>query len=125
MLQALFGSSGSEKVLGFIASRGEGYAREIARSSGMGLYPIQRQLDRLEKGGILTSRTVGRIRIYSFNSACPFLKELQQLLDKAQSSVTPVETKRAAPPLEVPGTEMRRMTQAELADYIQERLRRG
>jgi hypothetical protein len=83
MLQALLGSSGSEKVLMFIATRGEGYAREISRFSGMGLYPVQRQLDKFELGGILASKMQGRTRLYSFNPRYPFLRELKQLLDRA------------------------------------------
>ncbi len=85
MLEALLGSGGSEKVLMFIAARGEGYAREISRSSGMGLHPIQRQLDKLEAGGILVSRMQGRTRLYAFNPRYPLLKELRELLDKALS----------------------------------------
>ncbi len=94
MLQALLGSSGSEKVLTFIAARGEGYAREISRFSGMGLYPTQKQLDRLELGGILVSKTQGRTRLYSFNPRYPFLKELKQILDKALAFYPEAERER-------------------------------
>ncbi len=127
MLQALFGSNGSEKVLTFIAVRGQGYAREIARWSGMGLYPIQRQLDRLEQAGILASQRVGRTRLYSFNPAYPLLNELKQLLDKAISLAAAGQAEPSAAPLPPPVSveSARRMSQAELAAYIQERLKRG
>jgi hypothetical protein len=131
LLDALFGSGGSEKVLLFIAANGQGYAREISRASGMGLYPIQRQLDRLETAGILASRTVGRTRIYAFNPAYPLFRELKQLLGKALSLSPAAEGKAAkepeqAPPAPpAPAAEGRRMTQAELANFVQERLRRG
>lgn len=85
MLEPLLGSKSSEKVLIFIAARGEGYAREISRLSGIALNPIQKQLDKLETGGILASQTKGRTRIYTFNPRYPFLNELKQLLDKALS----------------------------------------
>jgi hypothetical protein len=85
MLEPLLGSKSSEKVLIFIAARGEGYAREISRSSGIALDPIQKQLDKLEIGGILASQTKGRTRLYTFDPRYPFLKELSQLLDKALS----------------------------------------
>lgn len=83
MLEPLLGSKSSEKVLIFIESRGEGYAREISRLSGIALDPIQKQLDKLEIGGILASQTKGRTRIYTFNPRYPFLNELKQMLDKA------------------------------------------
>jgi hypothetical protein len=85
MLEPLLGSKGSEKVLIFIAARGEGYAREISRFSGMSLYAIQNQLDKLELGGILVRFTKGRTCIYTFNPRYPFLKELKEILDKALS----------------------------------------
>jgi hypothetical protein len=85
MLEPLLGSKGSEKVLIFIAARGEGYAREISRFFEAALYPIQKQLDKLELGGILVSQAKGRTRIYTFNPRYPFLKELREILDKALS----------------------------------------
>lgn len=85
MLEPLFGSKGAEKVLIFIAARSEAYPREISRFTGMGIYPIRKQLDKLELGGILVSFTKGRTRIYSFNPRYPLLKELKALLEKALS----------------------------------------
>ena len=124
MLETLLGSVGSEKVLLFLAARGEGYAREIARSAGMGLYPIQQQLDRLERGGVLVSRTQGRMRLYSFDPAYPFLAGLRQILQQALALSPETERLKLAPAAQVPARSTARMTQAELAAYVQERLRR-
>ena len=85
MLASLLGSKGSEKVLIFIAARGEGYARAISQFFDMDISTIQNQLDKFELGGILVSTTKGRTRLYTFNPRYPFLKELKQLLDKALS----------------------------------------
>ena len=85
MLEPLFGSKSSEKVLVFIEALGEGYAREISRFFGTALTPIQKQLDKFEIGGVLISFSKGRSRIYSFNPRYPFLKELKGILDKAIS----------------------------------------
>jgi len=57
MLAPLFGTENSERVLIFLLTRNEGYAREIAQFFGTNLYAIQRQLDKLEAGGVLVSRT--------------------------------------------------------------------
>ena len=83
MLETLFSSENKERVLIFILSRGEGYATEMARFFETDLYGIQNQLDRLEAGGILVSRKVGRTRVYSFNPRYAFLDELEDLLEKA------------------------------------------
>ncbi len=85
MLQPLLGSKSSEKVMIFIAARGEGYAREISRFFGIALDPVQKQLDKLELGGILASEMKGKTRIYKFNPRYPFLGELKQILEKALS----------------------------------------
>jgi hypothetical protein len=83
MLKSLLGSTNRERALIFIHTRGEGYARDIASFFETDLDPIQKQLDKLESGGILASREVGRTRPYVFNPRYPFLGELRQLLDKA------------------------------------------
>jgi hypothetical protein len=83
MLEPILGSEGSERVLIFILAREQGYAREMARYFNVKPHPIQKQLDKLELGGVLVSQPVGRTRLYSFNPRYPFLKELRALLNKA------------------------------------------
>lgn len=83
MIEALLGSKNAERVLIYIYSREEGYAREIANYYKTGLMPIQKQLDKLEIGGVLVSRAVGKTRPYVFNPRYPFLNELKALLEKA------------------------------------------
>lgn len=85
MLVPLFGSKGSEKVLTFIATNGEGYAREISQFFDMDISTIQNQLDKFELGGILVTTTKARTCLYTLNPRYPFLKELKLLLDKALS----------------------------------------
>ncbi len=63
MLEPLLGSRGSESVLIFLAARGEGYAREIARFFALDLSTVQHQLEKLEAGGVLGSTLKGRTRI--------------------------------------------------------------
>jgi len=91
MLESLLGTFTSERVLMYIFVRKEGYAREIARFSNENLSAIQNQLEKLEKGGILSSKRVGRTLVYSFNPAYPFLPELKKMLEKALSFYPPEE----------------------------------
>ncbi len=85
MLEPLLGSVNKERVLLFIYARGEGYARDIARFFSTDLTPVQRQLDVLERGGVLASRMVGRTRLYTFEPRYPLLNEIKELLGRATS----------------------------------------
>src|SRR5690606_29192852 len=83
MLTALLGSINKERVLVFLAARGKGYAREIARFFDAPLDPLQKALNRLEQAGVLVGRTVGSTREYEFNPRYPLRSELAALVDKA------------------------------------------
>jgi hypothetical protein len=85
MIEVILGSKNAERVLIYIYARGEGYAREIARFYETDLFPIQKQLDKFEAGGVLVSREMGKTRPYVFNPRYPFLNELKALLEKALS----------------------------------------
>lgn len=83
MLEPLFGAANREKVLFYLLARNESYPREIAEHYKTGLSPIQKQLEKLEEGGVLYSRMAGRTRLYAFNPRYPLLDELKILLNKA------------------------------------------
>ena len=97
MLESLFGTVNREKVLIFLQARGEGYPREIAEFFKTDLRAIQNQLEKLEQGGVIYSRMIGRTRLYSFNPRYPFLKELQTLLEKALEFYPAEEKNRFTP----------------------------
>jgi hypothetical protein len=82
MIETILGSSSSEKVLMFLFARDQGYAREIARFFETDVAPIQKQLEKLEHGGVLVSKLVGRTRLFSFNPRYPMVAELRGLLEK-------------------------------------------
>ena len=94
MLEPLLGSRTSENVLMFISIRNEAYATEIAKHSHADLYAVQKQLEKLELGGVLVSHTAGRTRLYGLNPRYPFLKELRSLLEKALSFYPSEERER-------------------------------
>ncbi|HIJ82072.1 MAG TPA: winged helix-turn-helix transcriptional regulator [Desulfuromonadales bacterium] len=83
MLESILGSLSCERALIFLAARDEGYAREIASFYATSLAPVQKQLDKLEAGGVLVSKTIGRTRLYQFNPRYPLLAELRAFLDKS------------------------------------------
>jgi len=94
MLDPILGSVNAERVLVFLLTRGEGYTREIARFFGADPDSIQKQLVKLESGGVLTSREVGRTVTYQFNPRYAFLPELKQLIEKALSFYPEEERER-------------------------------
>src|SRR5438477_7961008 len=85
MLAGLLGSVNKERVLVYLAARGKGYSRAIARFFRIPLSPIQVAMDKLEAAGVLVSRSVGNTREYEFNPRYPARAELQQLIQRALS----------------------------------------
>jgi len=83
MLGPILGSVNSERVLIYILTKEEGYARAIARFFGADPDSIQKQLTKLESGAVLISREAGRTVLYRFNPRYAFLPELKSLLEKA------------------------------------------
>jgi DNA-binding transcriptional ArsR family regulator len=93
MLDRLLGESAS-RVLLFIQTFGDGYAREIAANFGLSLSTVQHQLKRLEEAGVLASRVRGTVRLYQFNPRYPFLRELRKLLARAMEFMPASDRKK-------------------------------
>jgi hypothetical protein len=81
VLEAIFGNRTAAWVLLFLQCYGEGHALRIAKTFGFGLNMTQRQLKRLEEEGVLVSRLVGNIRLFSFNDRNPTVRNLKELLE--------------------------------------------
>lgn len=96
MLRSLFGSGSRERTLTFLVCNQEGYASEIAHASGLDLFAVQKQLQQFETDGLLQSHPVGRMRVYSFNSKYPLLKELKSLVEKALANQSSVESEQTS-----------------------------
>lgn len=82
MLEALCGNKNVQRILIFLFVNGKCYGTQLHRSFKIPLTPIQKALNRLEKGGLITSYYEGKTRLYQFNPAYPLLEELEQLLKK-------------------------------------------
>lgn len=96
MLEPILGSTNCERVLVFLNARRDGYARQMARFFETDLTPIQKQLEKLEAGGVLVSRMAGRTRLYEFNPRYVFRAELQGLLEKALQFYPQADQERLA-----------------------------
>lgn len=86
MLEGLFGNKSAEKVMLSIFNFGELHASAIAKLHSTALDPIKKQLERFEEAEFLTSRIVGRSKLYRFNEKNPLVKPLKQLLSIAKKN---------------------------------------
>ena len=94
MLEAVFGSPAAERTLLYLQNYGEGYARAIAKTFGMSPSQTGKQLEKLERGGVLVSRSLGRTRVYYWNPRNPLVRELRQLLQAALEILPQSETQK-------------------------------
>lgn len=85
MLEYLFGTSVTEKILFYLLLNKKCYPSQLRKIFKTPLYSFQRALDKLEKGGVLISFKEGKTLIYEFNPRYPFLKELLAFLQRAYS----------------------------------------
>ncbi len=86
MLVRLFSSQTRVELLELFLGRPDGrwYVREIARELGRDISGIKRELDNLEKAGLLTSTKVGNLRYYTVDKDFPLFPELKAIIDKTR-----------------------------------------
>lgn len=78
----LFGGATATQVLLFLARYEEGGASEIAKAFEVSKTQVFIQLSKLEKAGIITSRQIANVKLYSFNPRSGIKVELVNLLQK-------------------------------------------
>jgi len=83
MLEGLWGNPIIEKIFFTLLIYGEDYPLRMANNFEEPVNRFQQQLKRLEDNGIIVSRLIGNVRLYTFNPRYPFLKELKALISKA------------------------------------------
>ena len=93
MLEGLFGNQNVQKILLCLFVNGKVYGTQLHHILKTALTPIQKALERLEKGGIIVSHYEGKTRLYRFNPAFPVLNELEQMLKKTYNLLSPQEKK--------------------------------
>ena len=94
MLEAIVGSPTAEKVLLYLQNYEQAYGREIADTFDIAQSQVQKQLIKLEAGGVLVSRLIGRTRIYQWNPRNPLVVALRELLGLALESLHAAEQQR-------------------------------
>ncbi|MEM8767713.1 MAG: ArsR family transcriptional regulator [Pseudomonadota bacterium] len=94
VLETIVGNRSAAQVLLFLESYGSGYASGIASTFEVPVMAVQRQLKRLEAGGVLVSRMVGTSRVFEFNERNPTVLALRSLLREELNVLPQQMTKR-------------------------------
>lgn len=88
-LGGLLGSINKERVLSYLVARESGHASEIARWFDTAYSPVLRALESLETAGVLSSRSVGKTRVYEIRRSFPAKSELEALVRRSLSAWPP------------------------------------
>ena len=92
MIETIFGNPTAAKVMLYLFHNGEAYAFGIAKDMNITLSQVQKQLDRFEEAGILVSKSMGQVRVYSFNPKLGVTKKLKDLIQVFYEAI-PLEQK--------------------------------
>ena len=87
LYQSLFGNAVAEKALLYIVNYQEGYINKMANVFGVSPSQMQKQLVRLEAGGILVSQLKGNLRLFTINPRLAIKNELIALMEKELSLI--------------------------------------
>lgn len=93
MLEAIFGNKTATQVMLYLFHYGEAYANGLARDMGIALSQVQKQLDKFESAGLLVSKKVGTVRIYTFNPKLGVVKKVKELIQEFYNAI-PLEQKQ-------------------------------
>ena len=89
-LAELFGSRATEAALLHLFHYGESYGRAVSSDFEISLDSVQRQLDKLERIGVLLSKRQGRTLLYTWNPKSRLAARLRDLVALVYDSM-PVE----------------------------------
>lgn len=92
MIETIFGNETAAKVMLYLFHYGEAYASGVSRDMGVTLSQVQKQLDRFESANILVSKSMGKVRIYTFNPKLGVTKKLKDLIQVFYDAI-PLEQK--------------------------------
>jgi DNA-binding MarR family transcriptional regulator len=87
MIETIFGNVTAAKVMLYLFHYGEAYASGIANDMAITLSQVQKQLDRFEEAGILVSKSMGKVRVYTFNPKLGVTKKLKELIQIFYESI--------------------------------------
>jgi predicted ArsR family transcriptional regulator len=78
-LETLFGRTAARLLL-YLFHHGEAYATGAANDLSIPLSAVQRQIQKLETAGFLTSKLAGRTRLYRIDPKSPSPRKLKEFI---------------------------------------------
>jgi DNA-binding transcriptional ArsR family regulator len=98
MLEKLFSSKTRVDILRLLFSNPDGryYVRQIAREIRRDISGIKRELDNLDKAGLLTSEKFGNLRYYTVNKSAVIYAEIKSIIAKTVGVQGPIARSLAA-----------------------------
>lgn len=91
MLEVLFGNKTVSQILLYLQKHERSYATEIARKLKVPLNMVQKQLERLARGQILTRYFEGKNKVYEWNQSYQLHEQVRKFLatcrDKAKKGI--------------------------------------
>lgn len=94
MYKSLFGNDVVERSLLYIVNYGQGHINGIAKTFGLSPGQVQRQLEKLETGGILVSQFSGNTKNFRINPRLAIKTELTAMLEKMLTLIPEAETEK-------------------------------
>lgn len=88
ILDKIFGTKTAAFIMLHLFHYGEVYARGLSRDIEISLSSIQNKLEQFEDAGIIVSKKMGNVRIYSFNFKSPLVSPLVELIKIVHSSMS-------------------------------------
>lgn len=80
MLELILGNRTAAQTLFYLAQHKSGYGTLIAKRLKLPLNMVQKQLEKLARGGLLLWGFIGKKKVFYWNKQSPFFKPLQALL---------------------------------------------
>lgn len=91
MIETIFGNATAAKVMLYLYHYGEAYASAISLDMNITKSQVIKQLNKFEASGILVSKLLGRVRVYTFNPKLGVTKKLRDLIGVFYEAISPSE----------------------------------
>ena len=92
VLADLFGSRSIEAALLHLFHHGESYGRAVSADLGISLDSVQRQLDKLERSGVVVCKRQGRTLVYTWNPRSRLTARMKELVAVVYDAI-PLESR--------------------------------
>ena len=80
MLETVFGNKTAQLIFLRLFREEEVSAGQLANDFGIGIAAFQNQLEKFENAGLLVSRKIGPVRLFSFNPQSSYVDALKNLI---------------------------------------------